>query len=421
MRIYASHLPYLVAALVLYGLCVRYAITLQRVERAKRCVHRVRCGLAAMKAGDLEVAEIWFLSARKHVRFLSNTVPNVYALSLLHLCLVWTRQSRTQEAAEIREQALAHLKPDARPIRKLIFQDLMAAALMDLEEYRHATPFCEMTKPLAAKGGRPLVLAGMLWRAGHCYNAIGMKENAVAPLRASLEILRKHPGDELLAAALVDLADAVRQSSPDEAIDHYKEAAKFYEAQGHMESAAVSWNNSATLCSEQGRLVGSLTYFEKALKIREQAPTRNPESIGSLLYDMGDCRRRLGEFKSAIALTQRAMDHFLAPGDGLAAAYGVLGRIYRDLEDDDRAVTWFRAAYDEHSRMPNPDLQAMATDLQQEIDAFKRLGQDEEVAAAKQRLIALRNNAQATSEASVEWTNSAASQTDAVQTELSML
>jgi len=142
-------------------------------------------------------------------------------------------------------------------------------------------------------------LADMLWRAGYCYNRIGLREYAAAPLRAALKILRDYPDDPHLPTVLLDLGNAVRKDDPAEAERCYQEAAEIYVARKEPESATSAWVNLGVMCSEQGRFDDSLAHYERALKVREQSLTTKPLRIGILLNNMANCYRRMCDFAEA--------------------------------------------------------------------------------------------------------------------------
>jgi tetratricopeptide (TPR) repeat protein len=262
-----------------------------------------------------------------------------------------------------------------------------AGFLMTRKQYRLAIPYCEQAIQLLSEQNEPLALADMLWRAGNCYSRIGLREHAAIPLRAALKILRDYPEDPHLPAVLLDLGNAVRKEDPSEAERCYKETAKLYLAMKHAESATQAWVNLGVMCSEQGRFEESLEHYENALKVMEKLLSTSPFRMGVLLNNMANCYRRMGDFEEAHKLADRAGKILASEGGAaLAAAFGTRGLIFLDAGNDAEAVQWLQESYAERKKMPSPDYEAIADNLEKEIAALKRLGKFEEAKLAEERL-----------------------------------
>jgi tetratricopeptide (TPR) repeat protein len=271
----------------------------------------------------------------------------------------------------------------------LPFHNLMSNALMDLRECRRAILFCERAIQLVLERERsePTAVAELLAREGRCYAQSGLKDHAAIPLRAALKIFRDHPGDPRLASVLITLGNALRKSSPAEAEQFYQEAADIHAAKAQMQSATTAWVNLGILCSEQGRHVESLAHYQRALQVREQFPETPPGRIGSLLNNMANCYRRMGDFNEALRLVDRAIE-LIKPEDGslLASAYGTRGQVFHDAGRDGEAVEWLQKSYAERMRSSSPDLDAVIENLEIEINSLKRLGRVQEAEAVEERL-----------------------------------
>jgi tetratricopeptide (TPR) repeat protein len=262
-----------------------------------------------------------------------------------------------------------------------------AGLLMTRKEYRLAIPYCEQAIQLLSEQDEPLALADMLWRAGYCYNRIGLRNYAAIPLRAALKILRDYPDDPHLPTVLLDLGNAVRKDDPAEAERCYQEAAEIYVGRKEPESATSAWVNLGVMCSEQGRFDESLAHYERALKAREQSLTTKPLRIGVLLNNMANCYRRMGDFAEAHKLADRAAALLAGEGSSaLGAVFGTRGLIYLDAGRDAEAVQWLQESYAERKKMPSPDFDAIADNLGKEIAALRRLGRSEEAKLAEERL-----------------------------------
>lgn len=310
-------------------------------------------------------------------------------LALCGLSLLKQREGSTQEAAQLRERAMPLV--DVIPVTAYTvpFHNQMSIVLIELREYQRAIRFCEQAIELMLERNEPLSIADLLWREGRCYGLSGLKEHAAVPLRAALKILRGYPGDPRLSAVLIALGNALRKSAPEEAEQLYKESAEIHVAKGQLESAAPAWVNLGILCSEQGRQEESLAYYERALRVRQQSPATPPERIGSLLNNMANCYRRMGNFTEALRLVDRAIA-VLKPQDGsvFASAYGTRGQILDDARRDAEAVEWLQKSYAERQKTSSPDLELVIENLEREIACLGRLGRVKDAVAAEARLAA---------------------------------
>ena len=70
----------------------------------------------------------------------------------------------------------------------------------------------------------------------------------------------------------------------------------------------------------------------------------------------------------------------------MASAYGTRGLVLRDEGQDAEAVELFEQSYAERKNSPSPNLESMQAILEGEIAALRRLGREEDVLAAEQRL-----------------------------------
>jgi tetratricopeptide (TPR) repeat protein len=230
-----------------------------------------------------------------------------------------------------------------------------------------------------------------------------LKDHAAVPLRAALKIFRDHPGDPRLASVLITLGNALRKSSPAEAEQLYQEAADIHAAKAQMESAATAWVNLGILCSEQGRHAESLAHYQRALRVREQSPGTPPSRVGSLLNNMANCRRRMGDYTEALRLVDRTIK-LLKPEDGspFASAYGTRGQIFHDDGRHAEAAEWLQRSYAERMRSSSPDLDAVIENLEIEINSLKRLGRLKAADAAEERLARARTAKEEAPQANVD-------------------
>ncbi len=266
----------------------------------------------------------------------------------------------------------------------------MARVLIQLREYRRAIPFCERAILRELESNDPTAVAGMLARAAQCYGLMGLMDHSAIPARAALKILRDYPGDPRLPDVLITLGNALRKTSPPEAESLYREAAGLHEGKEHLESATTAWNNLGTLCAEQGRFAEALEYYEKALEVRERTPSTPLARIGSLLNNIANCHRRMGNYAKAHELLDRAIQLLKLESQtgvsGLASAYGTRGLVLRDEGRDKEALEFFELSDTERKNTPSPNLESTKENLEEEIAVLKKLGRREEGVAAEGRL-----------------------------------
>jgi tetratricopeptide (TPR) repeat protein len=360
-------------------------------DPGERCLGLITQGTAAMQSGDLPKAELLFRMAAHEVRPMPPGPAFDYALLVqCHVSVMRQRLGQAEESRKLRESAMAMLDQNQARMEQVQFQEMMARVLMQLREYRRAIPFCERAIQRELESNDPTSVAGLLARAAQCYGLMGLMDHSAIPARAALKILRDYPGDPRLPDVLVTLGNALRKTDPVEAEDLYKEAAAFHEVKAHIESATTAWNNLGALCAEQGRHAEALAYYEKALSVREKIPSTPLARIGSLLNNIANCHRRMGDYAKAHELLDRAIQllklESQAGVSGLASAYGTRGLVMRDQGRDEEAVEFFGRSYAERKNSPSPNLELMKEILEEEIAALKRLGRREDTVVAEGRL-----------------------------------
>jgi len=353
----------------------------------EKCLAFIAHGADALQDGNLSSAEAAFgvgLAIAKGAA--AEQGRDLVPLILLKTSRLRQKQSREEDARQLREQATAQLEQNPPSLLKAFFHFSMAAVLMEIGEYRRAIPFWEQAIQLDDVKD-PIDTAHMLARVGECYNRSGLKDHATIPLRAAVKIFRKHPEDPRLSAVLTTLGNALRKSAPAEAESCYREAADWHVGRGQFLSATPAWGNLGILCSEQGRYAEALEYLENVRKIREQSPGIPTPAIAITLNNIANCYRRMGKFEEAFLAVSRAIDLVQdKAGSELASAYGTRGLIFLDQGKDTEAVEWLRRANEHHQTLPSPNLDIIADDLKREIAALQRLGRADELNEAEARL-----------------------------------
>jgi tetratricopeptide (TPR) repeat protein len=360
-------------------------------ELCEHCFSAIADGGNAIQDDKLEEAENSLNAALQ----LARTAPqeqgsHLVPLVLFHLSLLHQKQRRDQESQKLREQATDLVDANATQMASAKYLHLMATVLYKLGEYRRALPFWEQAIGLAGEEVDTATMADMLHTMGECYCRIGLRDHATVPLRTALKIFRTFSEDPRLTAVLLTLGNSLRKSSPAEAESCYAEAAELEVARQQFQSATSAWVNLGVLCSEQGRYAESLEHYERVLRVREQSTGTPPAGIAMVLNNIANCYRRMARFPEAHASVNRAIELFSAEDEGLASAYGTRGIIFQDSGDDAQAVQWLQKAVAERMRLPSPNLDTTAENLESEIAALKRLGRQDEAAIAQETLASVR-------------------------------
>jgi tetratricopeptide (TPR) repeat protein len=357
-----------------------------------RCLEALEQGEFALDVGEFRMAEELLGEViRKTETMSTQEVGDLRAAALYHLSRVQQRQSLYEPALRTSEQALAHQAELRNPEHILGVQDQMADLLIQLGQYQRAIPFCEESIRLASEQKDAIPVADRLWRAGRCYVKSGLHDQAVVPLRQAIEIFKTRPEDPRTPVVLVDLGNALRRTQPADAETSYKEAAAIWEQKGRLESATTPWVNLGIICSQQNRHSEALAYYEKALRVRETSLGTPPARMGTLLNNISNCHRRMGQFSEAKRAIDRAIDLLQPSGDAsLALAYGSRALIFRDEGSDAEAAEWFTRARREHEKQPSPNLADLVEVFENEAAALTRIGKTSDAKVAEERAAALR-------------------------------
>jgi tetratricopeptide (TPR) repeat protein len=371
-----------------------------------QCLTILHRGANEMRRGNLDVAGQLFSTAVEAAK----TLPKEQSYAILpiataNLSLLAARQSKPEPAAQLRAITLATLDAISAPPLHAGFLQLIGDALFDLGEHRRAIPYYELCAQLVSDNGDAINTAALLNRSGQCYCRAGLHDQGAIPLRAAIRIFRRHPGDPRMPDALLNLGNALRKKLPAEAEPAYKEAAEWYESRLQLEAAAPAWVNLGILCSENGRHQEALEWYGKALEVRQRSPRTPPVRLASVLNNIANCHRRIGNHTEAHANIGRAIQilESSAPQDQLLpSAYHSRALIFVAEGADTEALTWFLKADAARQKLPSPSLEDTAVDLTELIAVRDRLGDTSGASTARERLAAVRAAQQSSSAAHVD-------------------
>jgi tetratricopeptide (TPR) repeat protein len=348
-------------------------------------------GVKSMDAGKWMEAQASLLSALALVQSAPEEESRfLIPLVQLNRSLLYLKQRKQDESTKLREKTITLLDANKEQIATETVLRPLANVLYKLGDYRRTVGFLEQAISSSEKEIDPFIMAEMLHKLGHCYNQIGLMDHAAVPLRASIKIYEAIPEDPRLPNTLLTLGNALRKSSPAEAEVIYNRVAQLRAARLQYESASSAWVNLGVLCSEQGRYAESLEHYQRVLRVREQTTGTPPERVATVLNNVANCYRRIGDFSNAHTAVDRALKLFTAKDAALASAYGTKAMIYLDAGEDQPAIEWIRKALAEREKLPSPNLDATAENLETEIVALQRLGREDEAAAAREKLGSVR-------------------------------
>ena len=392
----------------------------------EQCLTVLLRGANELRRGNIDAAGRIFSAVIEAAK----TFPKEQSYALLpiataNLSVLATKQGNRERAAQLRTITLTTLDAIGTPPLHAGFLQLIADALLDLGEHRRAPFYYELCAQLVSDNGDALNTAIFLNRAGQCYCRAGLNDQAVIPLRAAIRIFRQHPGEPRMPEALLNLGNALRKTNPAEAEAAFKEAAEWYESRLQLEAAAPAWVNLGIVCSENGRHQEALDWYRKALEVRERSPRTPPVRLASVLNNMSNCHRRLGNFAEAHHDIDRAIQ-ILEPADAtdqaitrlLASAYHSRALIFRDEQRDLEALTWFQQADATRQKLPSPSLEDTAVDLTELIAMLDRLSRTVEADAARERLAETRAAQQASRASEVDLAGLTSESQGAVQVEI---
>lgn len=372
----------------------------------EQCLTILHRGANELRRGNIDVAaQLFSIAIEAAKTFPKEQSYAIFPIATANLSLVASKQGKADRAGQLRAITLITLDAITAPPLHAGFLQLIADALFDLGEHRRAISYYELCAQLVSDNGDAINTAALLTRAGQCYCRAGLHEQGAIPLRAAVRIFRQHPGDPRTPDALLNLGNALRKKRPSDAEPAYKEAADWYESRLQLEAAAPAWVNLGVLCSENDRHQEALEWYGKALEVRQRSPRTPPVRLASVLNNIANCHRRMGNYTEAHANADRAIQILdtSAPQDQLlASAYHSRALIFAAEGHDTDALTWFLKADAARQKLPSPSLEDTAVDLTELIAVLDRLDRTPEADTARERLAAVRAAQQSSSAAEVD-------------------
>ncbi len=180
---------------------------------------------------------------------------------------------------------------------------------------------------------------------------------------AGLKALKDPSVNDLIAVFNHNLGYVAQQQRRfDEASAYYQKALKIKEDAGDWYSAAIVYHQLGRVAEEQRRLSEASAYYQKALKIREDAgdwysAANDYHQLGIVAYLQRQLSEASAYYQKALKIREDAGDWYSAAGD-----YHQLGMVAQEQRQLSEAIAyyqkslkicedagdWYRAAYDYH-------------------------------------------------------------------------
>ncbi|HEX9856543.1 MAG TPA: adenylate/guanylate cyclase domain-containing protein [Acidimicrobiia bacterium] len=171
----------------------------------------------------------------------------------------------------------------------------MAAAQTYLGRFRDALESAERSEIAAARAESPIDLMKALWMQAWSRLRLGLNDG-VAELSAEVLARSRAIGDRPALAQALNLAGVAEFSSGsyDEAIAHFDEAARIFEAIGNPDEVMPVMNNIGVILEAKGDYAGAVTCYSQALQIAKSTNNRDGEMV--YLSNLGGAQVATGSF-----------------------------------------------------------------------------------------------------------------------------
>jgi len=238
-----------------------------------------------------------------------------------------------QRTLEIRFNLANCIAPkDARAATK-IFQEVIAA----VEKNPHAG--------LLQLGKKHQAFGNYLFDIGEFCDASSELEKALTIFSEKLGERHPETADVKNTLALI-----YRQFDNKKALQYFREylenARDIYGESSPV--TATAYNNLGCCFFDMGTYEQALAEFELAEKTLITMDVYNPEDMGQFLSNQAQCHSSLQNFPNAIRLLKRALLEYERDpkvcADGIARCYGVMGDVYRSIDNKTAAYECFDCA-----------------------------------------------------------------------------
>jgi tetratricopeptide (TPR) repeat protein len=115
--------------------------------------------------------------------------------------------------------------------------------------------------------------------------------------------------------------------------------------------------------TDQGKYTEAITYFEKALEIKQKTLPANDPSLATSYNNIGEVYRNMGEYSKALSYYEKALEirqKTLPPNHpDLANSYSCIGSVYYDMGEYSKALSYYEKALEIYQKtLPanHPDL-----------------------------------------------------------------
>ena len=173
-----------------------------------------------------------------------------------------------------------------------------------------------------------------------------------------------------------------------EALTYYERALPIREEVGDRSGLAVTLNNIGAVYNNLGQRQEALTYYKRALPIYEEVGDR--ATLAVTLSNIGLVYDNLGQRQEALTYYERALPIREEVGDrsGLAVTLNNIGRVYNNLGQRQEALTYYKRALPIYEEVG--DRATLAVTLSNIGVVYDNLGQRQEALSYYERALPIR-------------------------------
>jgi tetratricopeptide (TPR) repeat protein len=117
---------------------------------------------------------------------------------------------------------------------------------------------------------------------------------------------------------------------------------KIYEKYGDEKGITSACNNIGVIYFRKGDYKLALKYYQQAHKLSIKHKDLKGQAIHTL--NIGEVHQMLGNFDKAIEYEKKTLELSEKNSDNLAYAYGIIGKVYEDKKEFEKAIIFYRKA-----------------------------------------------------------------------------
>ncbi|MHA2275101.1 MAG: tetratricopeptide repeat protein, partial [Candidatus Kariarchaeaceae archaeon] len=325
---------------------------IQRIDDEANVVYSI--GLAYYTSGKIEEAITNFLTAIDLYSATEN--PFDEADTYYSLCLAYNDNGEAIEAKKFYIKALSKYVQNPASLSKVANLREIGATIFSTEELDNLFKSHLDEFNLDLYSDDHLTRINAFYEISRIYKTMGDLENALKCGLKALELIDfLDDGNERIASINQNLGLICHQMNDyDNALNYYKEAAKFFKRIDQTIDLAYSFFGLGNVCLAQGKANRSMKYFLLGLDIYENKSDLLGKASASL--GLGNAYRYRGEPTKAIEMYLQALNLFEEssnPTEEASTMYN-LGEAYFGLGDFEFALDKYERSLNLFEHSPNP-------------------------------------------------------------------